>query len=58
MKNTKTIYKSTQSYLNVVIDLFKFNIIDYKLLTPSVIACIENKNLVVCYQHCISELQL
>jgi hypothetical protein len=43
MKNTKTIHKSTPSYLNVIIDLFKFNIIDYKLLTPSVIACIENK---------------
>jgi hypothetical protein len=43
MKNTKTIHTPSQSYFNVIIDLFKFNIIDYKLLTPSVIACIENK---------------
>ena len=42
--HTKTEIKNLRPYLEVIIDLFKKNIIDYKLVTPSSIAMLK-KNL-------------
>ena len=38
LQTTKTIHSNLPSYLDVAIDLFRNYIIDYKLLTPSVLA--------------------
>ena len=42
-KNTTTVYSNTPSFLKVIIDLFKHQIIDYKLVTPSVLDNIRKK---------------
>jgi hypothetical protein len=42
MKNTGTIHKNIRPYMEVIMELFKFHIIDYKLLTPSVLGCITD----------------
>lgn len=38
LQTTKTVHSNLPSYLDVIIDLFRDYIIDYKLLTPSVLA--------------------
>lgn len=39
---TKTIHKNVRPFLEIIIDLYKNHIIDYKLLTPSVLNYMEN----------------
>ena len=45
LQETNTIQPNTRNYLDVIIDLFKNNIIDYKLLTPSVMKYIQNNSI-------------
>ena len=42
--DTSTIQSNIRGFLEVIIDLYKYNIIDYKLVTPSILKYIsENK---------------
>jgi len=45
LQDTGTSQPNLRSYLEVLIDLFKYHILDYKLLTPSGMSMIENKKL-------------
>ena len=45
LKDTDTIQPNLKSFLNVIIDMYKYYILDYKLLTPSVIKLIEKNAL-------------
>ena len=45
LKDTDTIQPNLKSFLNVIIDMYKNYILDYKLVTPSVIKLIEKNAL-------------
>ena len=45
LQDTGTSQPNLRSYLDVLMDLFKYHILDYKLLTPSGISMIENNKL-------------
>ena len=45
LQETDTIQPNLKSFLNVIIDMYKNYILDYKLLTPSVIKLIQKKAL-------------
>lgn len=41
LQQTKTIQPNIRNYFDVIMDLFKYNVIDYKILTPSSIDLLE-----------------
>ena len=45
LKETDTVQPNLRPYLDVLIDIYKYHILDYKLLTPSGINMIENNKL-------------